>query len=121
MERAAALLPSAVRYHSSAFDAARGADVVIVVTEWEEFRHLDLVRLKREMATPLLVDLRNLFSEDQMTSLGFAYCGIGHRSAWHGRATIPEGSRKPVRRSPKAVRSGRQKGSIEPHSIEAAE
>src|SRR3954454_10096237 len=77
MKRAASLLPSSVRYHGSAFDAARGADVLIVVTEWEEFRHLDLVRLKREMATPLLVDLRNLFSEEQMTSLGFVYCGVG--------------------------------------------
>jgi UDPglucose 6-dehydrogenase len=123
MKRAASLLPSSVRYHGSAFDAARGADVLIVVTEWEEFRHLDLVRLKREMATPLLVDLRNLFSEEQMTSLGFVYCGVGQRSAWHGPAMIPEGSRKPARRSPKAARSGRQKDSIaaERHSIAAAE
>ena len=123
MERAAPLLPPSVHYHASAFDAARGANVLIVMTEWEEFRHLDLVRLRREMATPLLVDLRNLFSEDHATSLGFVYCGVGHRSAWHGPVTIREGVRRPARRIPKAARSGRQKGSIteERQSIAAAE
>ena len=77
MDRAATLLPPSVRYHASALDAARGADVLVVTTEWEEFRHLDLRRLKRFMARPLLVDLRSMFSEEQVTDLGFAYCGIG--------------------------------------------
>jgi UDPglucose 6-dehydrogenase len=109
MARAATLLPSSVRYHRSALEAARRADVLVVVTEWDEFRHLDLVRLKREMATPLLVDLRNMFSEEQVNRAGFAYCGIGHQSAWHGPAKIPENSRRPAIRVPAAARSQRRK------------
>jgi UDPglucose 6-dehydrogenase len=109
MARAASLLPSSVRYHGSALEAARRADVLVVVTEWDEFRHLDLVRLKREMATPLLVDLRNMFSEEQLTRLGFAYCGIGHQSAWRGSAMS---SRRSALRIPAAARSQRRKDLI---------
>jgi UDPglucose 6-dehydrogenase len=123
IERAAPLLPSSVRYHPSVFDAAQGADMLIVVTEWEEFRYLDFARLKREMATPLLVDLRNMFSEEQVTRQGFAYCGIGNRSAWRGLATVSKGSRTPARRISRVTRSGRQKGgaTASPQSIAAAE
>jgi UDPglucose 6-dehydrogenase len=110
MARAAPVLPSSVRYHGSALEAARRADVLVIVTEWDEFRHLDLVRLKREMATPLLVDLRNMFSEEQLTRLGFAYCGIGHQSAWRGSAMIPESSRRSALRIPAAARRQRRKG-----------
>jgi UDPglucose 6-dehydrogenase len=66
MVRAAPLLPCSVRYHGSALETARRADVLVVVTEWDEFRHLDLLQLQREMATPLLVDLRNMFSESEL-------------------------------------------------------
>ena len=123
MDRAAPLLPPSVRYHASALDAARGADVLVVTTEWEEFRHLDLRRLKRFMARPLLVDLRSMFSEEQVTDLGFAYCGIGTRSSWHGSAAIPESSRGMARPVPKAARNGRRKQLIagSPQSIAAAE
>jgi len=112
MDRAAPLLPPSVQYHSSALEAARGADAVVVTTEWEEFRHLDLLRLKRYMARPLLIDLRNMFSEEQVTDLGFAYCGIGTRSAWPGSVAISETSRRIARPVPKAARSGRRKGLI---------
>jgi UDPglucose 6-dehydrogenase len=110
MARAAPLLPASVRYHASALEAARRADVLVVVTEWDEFRQLDLVRLKREMATPLLVDLRNMFSEEHVTRLGFAYCGIGHQSAWHGPAVLPETSRISALPVPAAARIGRRNG-----------
>jgi UDPglucose 6-dehydrogenase len=94
MPRAASVLPSSVRYYGSALEAARGADMLVVLTEWEEFRHLDLVRYKREMARPVMVDLRNMFSEEHVSRLGFAYCGIGHRSSAH-RSAAP--SEKPAR------------------------
>jgi hypothetical protein len=53
----------------------------VVVTEWDEFRRMDLARLKREMAAPLLVDLRNIFSEEQLRRGGFKYFGIGNGSS----------------------------------------
>jgi len=121
MKRAAPLLPPSVRYHVSALDAARGADALVVTTEWEEFRHLDLLHLKRSMSRPLLVDLRNMFSEQQVTDLGFVYCGIGTRSAWRGSAAISEGSRRTARRLSKVARSGRQEGLVAAQSIAAAE
>jgi UDPglucose 6-dehydrogenase len=123
MTRAAPLLPPSVRYHASALEAARRADVLVVVTEWDEFRQLDLVRLKREMATPLLVDLRNMFSEEHVTRLGFAYCGIGHQSAWHGQAVPPESTRRSTSPISMAARSPRRKRLLtsEPLSSTAAE
>jgi UDPglucose 6-dehydrogenase len=122
MSRAATLLPSSVRYHASALEAAHRADVLVIVTEWDEFRHLDLVRVKREMATPLLVDLRNMFNEEQVSSAGLMYCGIGHQSAWHGSAKIPESSRRPALRIAAAARSPRRKILItEPQRTTAAE
>jgi UDPglucose 6-dehydrogenase len=81
IERARPLLPESVRYHRTAFDAAHRADVAVVVTEWDEFRRMDLARLKREMAAPLLVDLRNIFSEEQLRRGGFKYFGIGNGSS----------------------------------------
>jgi UDPglucose 6-dehydrogenase len=123
MTRAAPLLPSSVRYHASALEAARRANVLVVVTEWDEFRQLDLGRLKREMATPLLVDLRNMFSEEHVTKLGFAYCGIGHQSAWHGQPLIPESTRRSTPPISVAARTQRRKPLLtaEPLSSTAAE
>jgi UDPglucose 6-dehydrogenase len=78
IECARPLFPASVRYYSTAFAAARGAHAAVIVTEWNEFRHIDLSRLKREMATPLLIDLRNIFPEEQMRRSGFKYYGVGN-------------------------------------------
>jgi UDPglucose 6-dehydrogenase len=59
------------------YEAATGADCVVVCTEWDEFRALDLERLKEAMAHPVLVDGRNLFDPEAMTRHGFAYYPIG--------------------------------------------
>src|SRR5205823_5539467 len=59
IEKAKALLPG-VEYRRNAYAVAKGADAVVVVTEWNEFRHLDLARLKRVMRRPVLVDGRNI-------------------------------------------------------------
>jgi UDP-glucose/GDP-mannose dehydrogenase family, UDP binding domain len=72
------LLPEGVRYYRTAVEAANGASAAVIVTEWDEFRHLDLVRLKRKMASPVLVDLRNMLSEEQVARKGFRYCAIGN-------------------------------------------
>jgi UDPglucose 6-dehydrogenase len=76
MPRARAVL-SAVTYCKDAYDAARGADALVVVTEWNEFQQLDLRRIKGLMRRPVVVDGRNLYNRDAMRTLGFVYRGIG--------------------------------------------
>jgi UDPglucose 6-dehydrogenase len=76
MEQAKPLLP-AVQYSTSAYSAAEGADAVVIATEWEQFRALDLSRLKRVMAQPVIVDLRNIYRDDEMKRAQFRYFGIG--------------------------------------------
>ena len=58
---------------------AAGADALVLVTEWEEFRHLNLAELAPLMATPILVDGRNVFHPEQAVEAGFDYTGIGRR------------------------------------------
>jgi UDPglucose 6-dehydrogenase len=76
MEQAKPLLP-AVQYSTSAYAAAEGADAVVIATEWEQFRALDLSRLKRVMTQPVIVDLRNIYRDDEMKRAQFRYFGIG--------------------------------------------
>ncbi len=74
--RARDLLPD-VELRRNAYAVAKGADAVVVVTDWNEFKQLDLVRLKRSMRRPVLVDGRNLYDPETMRELGFVYRGIG--------------------------------------------
>jgi len=76
MEQAKPLLPS-VQYCDGAYTAAEGADAVVIATEWEQFRALDLARLKRVMARPVIVDLRNIYRADEMKRANFRYVAIG--------------------------------------------
>ncbi len=69
--------PEQVNYFSDPYEAARDADAVVVVTEWNELRSLDLGRLKELMSRPALVDLRNIYEPDQMKELGFYYECVG--------------------------------------------
>jgi UDPglucose 6-dehydrogenase len=73
----ARLLMPGLDYRRSVYGAARGADAVVVVTEWNEFRHIDLGRLKRLMRRPVVVDGRNIYDPAEMRRLGFVYRGIG--------------------------------------------
>ncbi len=75
-ENAEALVPGAV-WCESALEAADQADVTVVVTEWNEFRALDLNQLKGKMRGDLLVDLRNVYSPKQAEAAGFVYSSIG--------------------------------------------
>ena len=59
--------------------AAEGVDALILCTEWEEFRHLDLARLKAVMGHPTVFDGRNVFDPKRMVELGFTYVSIGRR------------------------------------------
>ncbi len=76
MREAATLLPE-VEWCAGPYEAARQADALVVLTEWNVFRGLDLGRLHDEMRRPVLIDLRNIFDPLQVTQAGFAYTGIG--------------------------------------------
>jgi len=66
-----------ISFGTSAYDVAEGADALVLVTEWNEFRSLDLDRLKSVMAAPVLVDLRNVYRHDEVTRHGFSYSSVG--------------------------------------------
>ncbi|MFM9828639.1 MAG: UDP-glucose dehydrogenase family protein [Sphingomonas sp.] len=76
MEMAKALMPS-ITYCRDAYEAATGADAVVIVTEWDVFRALDLKRLAGLMASPVLVDLRNIYDPADVERAGFAYSSVG--------------------------------------------
>ena len=77
-QKAAALLGTErVSYHSSPYEAAQGASALLVLTEWNEFRNLDLSRVKSIMSGDLLVDARNVYDPARARALGFRYTGIG--------------------------------------------
>ncbi len=77
MDNAKQILSDRIKYASSAYEAVENADVLVVLTEWEEFKSLDLNIIKNKMKTPNIVDLRNLLNKQQATELGFSYKGIG--------------------------------------------
>ena len=76
MEQARPLLQG-VAYAEDAYACAEGADAMVIVTEWNAFRALDLARLKALMAAPVLVDLRNVYAPAEVERHGFDYSGIG--------------------------------------------
>ncbi len=81
MEHARGLLPASVAFCEDAYDAASGADVLVVVTEWNEFRALAPDRLLQAMRGKLVMDLRNVFDPSAMMAAGLDYRGIGRPMA----------------------------------------
>jgi UDPglucose 6-dehydrogenase len=77
IEQARSLLPEAVTYCYDAYDAARGADGVVIATEWNQFRALELERLRQLLTRPLIVDLRNLYEPERVAAAGFRYVSVG--------------------------------------------
>jgi UDPglucose 6-dehydrogenase len=76
MEEAAVLLPR-VTMAKNPYEAAQGADALVIVTEWDAYRALDLKRLKQEMKAPIIVDLRNIYKADELIANGFRYISVG--------------------------------------------
>jgi len=76
IERSKMLLPE-VEYRKDAYEVAAGADALVLVTEWNEFRQLDMARVKQLMRRPVIVDGRNIYDPALLRSLGFTYRGIG--------------------------------------------
>ena len=78
MEQARALMPD-VTFHADAYSALTGADALVIVTEWDAFRALDLDRVKSLLKTPVVVDLRNVYRPADMRKRGFDYRSVGRR------------------------------------------
>ena len=78
MAKAKEFLPD-IEYCQDAYAVSEGADALILCTEWEEFRHLDLTKLKELMGHPTVFDGRNVFDPKRMAELGFTYVSIGRR------------------------------------------
>jgi len=80
MEETRRKLGDSIRYAQSNYDALVGADALIVVTDWNEYRHPDFERIKRTLRRPIVIDGRNLYSPVKMKALGFDYNSIGRRT-----------------------------------------
>ncbi len=103
MEAAAPLLQG-VTFARDSYDAATGAALLVIATEWNEFRVLDLAKLRRLMKVPAVVDCRNIYEPEVLTKAGFAYRGVGR------------GSRVPQRNGGdgRTARAGRASASARP-------
>jgi UDPglucose 6-dehydrogenase len=79
MDNAKRLLPSAVTFSESPYEAADGAHAVVLVTEWNEFKYLNLERLRGQLKRPMIFDGRNLWEPERMRRLGFEYYSVGRK------------------------------------------
>jgi len=77
MQDAKAVLGESVTYCRDAYDAAEGADAVVLITEWNQFRNLELERLKGLLKHPVFIDLRNVYEAERMRKNGFDYYSVG--------------------------------------------
>jgi UDPglucose 6-dehydrogenase len=80
MEQARPLL-SGVRFCDNPYEATDGADALVIVTEWDAYRALDLDRIRQTMKSPTVVDLRNIYRPEEMAAKGFSYSSIGRSPA----------------------------------------
>ncbi len=71
------VLPAGVEYAANAYDCLAGADVLVICTEWDAFRALDLRRVKSALKQPVIVDLRNIYRLEEMRRHGFDYASVG--------------------------------------------
>jgi UDPglucose 6-dehydrogenase len=82
MDRAQEAIASGIRFANSAYEAAHGADALLILTEWEEFANLDLTRLRQELCYPIVIDGRNLYDPEVMAAHSYTYYSVG-RAASH--------------------------------------
>ncbi|HEX5436354.1 MAG TPA: UDP-glucose/GDP-mannose dehydrogenase family protein [Gemmatimonadaceae bacterium] len=81
MTEARRRLGSTIEYAPTNYDALPGADALIVVTDWNEYRHPDFTRIKSSLKRPIVIDGRNLYDPTRMSKMGFTYLSIGRNSA----------------------------------------
>jgi UDPglucose 6-dehydrogenase len=91
MERAKELLPPSEKmsYAEDVYDAAKGADAVLILTDWKEFANLDLVRLNQAIRFPIVIDGRNLYKPQQMQEHGFTYVSVGRPASYNAQQGKP--------------------------------
>ncbi len=77
MEEAKKYLPKGIQYVENAYEACEGADMVVLMTEWNQYRALDLDRIASLLSSPVFVDLRNVYDPQTMKDKGFAYVAVG--------------------------------------------
>jgi UDPglucose 6-dehydrogenase len=77
MEGASRVLKGDVTFCSDAYDAAQGSHGLVIATEWNQFRNVDLDRMKQLLLNPLLVDLKNIYDPERLRERGFTYVGLG--------------------------------------------
>ncbi len=76
MENTKKILPD-ITYCENEYDVAEGSDCLVIATEWNQFRNLDLLKIKKLLKSPILLDLRNLYEPKKVKELGFVYEGVG--------------------------------------------
>jgi len=76
IEEARRILPE-VNYCPDVYSTAEGADLLVLATEWNQFRNLDFEKIKKSMRRPILVDLRNVYEPERVRAMGFEYYGVG--------------------------------------------
>ena len=81
MPAARLLIGDVVRYVETSYEALDGADALVIVTDWNEYRHPDFGRMKAALRRPVVIDSRNLYRPEKMKSLGFTYDSIGRGPA----------------------------------------
>jgi len=81
MDNARNVLPDSVIFCKDSYETAEGADALVIVTEWNQFRYLDLERIKGLLARPIVVDLRNVYEPRRMHAAGFTYDCVGRAAA----------------------------------------
>jgi UDPglucose 6-dehydrogenase len=86
MDRAKAVLPPSekLNYSASIYEAAKGADAVLIMTDWKEFANIDLVRLNQAVHFPIVIDGRNLYKPKEMLDHGFTYVSMGRPTCYQG-------------------------------------
>jgi UDPglucose 6-dehydrogenase len=81
MDRAREVVGASIQFANSAYEAAHGADALLILTEWEEFANLDLKRVRQELRYPIVIDGRNLYQPELMAAQGFTYYSVGRAAA----------------------------------------
>jgi UDPglucose 6-dehydrogenase len=81
MEEARRRLDDRISYAATNYDALNGADALVIVTDWNEYRHPDFIRIKDTLRKPIVIDGRNLYSPEKLAKLGFTYRSFGRSTA----------------------------------------
>jgi len=80
MEQAKKIFRDRIEYCRNSYEAAKSSDALVVITEWEEFRNLDWVKIKKLLKIPKIIDGRNMFDPQKMKEMGFYYVSMGRNS-----------------------------------------